>query len=103
MMTQDQVRYSLRQARRWRDLLWASILEDMDRRIPEASRAARAAIHTDSIRQVTGDSTRQATTAWPHMDAQARADWVWVCKFVHRTWIRGARAAYSYAGDEGVE
>lgn len=95
MMTSEQVRYAIHQAQRWRDLLWESILEDLEERSPASGAAARAAIRAYAIRRIIGDSTQRAIQAWPYLDAQARADWIWVCHFVHHTWIRGSEAAYA--------
>lgn len=99
-MTPEQTRFSIRQAHRWRDLLWDSILEDLECRNPASSAAAREAIRVYGIRRVTGDSTRQAVHVWRYLDAQARADWIWCCSFVHHTWIRGAEEAYASTEDE---
>lgn len=98
-MTPEQTLFSIRQAHRWRDLLWDSILQDLESRNPGSGAAAREAIRSSAIRRVAGDSTRQAVHVWRYLDAQARADWIWCCSFVHHTWIRGAAAAFAREDD----
>ncbi len=99
-MTPEQTLFSIRQAHRWRDLLWDSILQDLESRNPASSAAAREAIRVHGIRRVTGDSGQQALLVWRCLDAQARADWIWCCSFVHHTWIRGAEVAYAPKDDD---
>jgi hypothetical protein len=85
----DLIYRALAEARCWRDQLWVTILEDLESRDPRAVAAARAAMNTENVRAIHGASTHAAAKAWPHLDNQARMEWVWVCEFVQRTWIRG--------------
>jgi hypothetical protein len=85
----DMIYRALAEARRWRDQLWVTILEDLESRDPRAVASARAAMNADNVRAMHGASTHAAALAWPHLDNQARMEWVWVCEFVQRTWIRG--------------
>ena len=80
---------ALAEARYWRDQLWVTILEDLESRNPPAVAAARAAMHTATVRAIRGAPTHAAALAWPHLDHQARMEWVWVCEFVQQTWMRG--------------
>jgi hypothetical protein len=66
-----------------------TILEGLETRNPPAGAAARAAMRTATVRALYGASTQAAALAWPYLDHQARMEWVWVCEFVQRTWIRG--------------
>jgi hypothetical protein len=85
----DMIYRALSEARCWRDQLWVTILEGLETRNPPAGAAARAAMRTATVRALYGASTQAAALAWPHLDHQARMEWVWVCEFVQRTWIRG--------------
>lgn len=89
--TAEAMRFAHRQAQRWRDLLWQSVVEEMAERDPEAAAQALAAARENSVRPLYGGSTQQAVRAWPYLDTQARLDWIWVCKFVSHTWIRPAQ------------
>lgn len=78
------------EACRWRDMLWESLLEDLEARDPVAARAARAVAVSPHVRPLVGVSTYAAAHAWRHLDYQARADWLWICGAVQQIWIRGA-------------
>jgi len=84
----EELRQARRQACRWRDLLWESVVDELAERDPAAADAARTAIGQEVARALYGSSTRDAVRAWPYLDAQARLEWVWVCQLVHTIWAR---------------
>lgn len=84
------IRQATFEACRWRDMLWESLLDDLESRDPAAARAARAIARSQQVRPLVGISTRAAACAWGHLDYQARADWLWICGAVQQIWIRGA-------------
>lgn len=84
----DMMRAARQQSQRWRDLLWESVLEELEERDPGAAAAARAAAMASPARALYGASTEGATLAWPYLDVEARLDWVWVCQFVNRIWMQ---------------
>ena len=84
----EELRLAWRQACRWRDLLWESVVDELAERDPAAADAARAATGQEGARALYGSSTRDAVRAWPYLDVQARLDWVWVCQLVHTLWAR---------------
>ena len=84
----EELRQARRQACRWRDLLWESVVDELAERDLAAASAARAAIGQEVARALYGSSTRDAVRAWPYLDVQARLDWVWVCQYVHTLWAR---------------
>ena len=86
--TVEELQLARRQACRWRDLLWESVVDELAERDPAAADAARAAMGQQVTRALYGSSTRDAVRAWPYLDAQARLDWVWVCQYVHTLWVR---------------
>ncbi|HLJ80022.1 MAG TPA: hypothetical protein VKT52_00970, partial [Ktedonobacterales bacterium] len=81
MMRAEAIELALREARGWRDMLWADILEELDNRDPAAAAAVRSAIRSEKTSALRGRSTRDAALAWQHLDYQARMDWLWVCQF----------------------
>jgi len=89
MMQAEAIHMTLREAHRWRDTLWADILDEFDTRDPAAATAARSAFRAENTRALRGGSTSAAALAWPYLDYQARMDWLWACQFVQRTWFRG--------------
>lgn len=93
MASAEEVRQALQRISRWRDLLWQSVLDEFVEHDAIASEAARAAIRAQPARALFGASTRDAVVAWPHLDGQARHDWVWVCQLVYDTWIEDIRSA----------
>ena len=90
----DMLRSARQQSQRWRDLLWESLLEELEERDPGAAAAARAAISRPA-RPLFGASTQDAALAWPYLDAEARLDWIWVCQFVNGIWIEAIRSLMS--------
>lgn len=82
-------RRTLQEAYRWRDVLWDSILEDLNRRDPAAARDVRDALSQQPLLMYQSRSTRYAAWAWSYLDTQARQEWIWVCEFVQHMWIRG--------------
>ena len=86
-------RQTLRQAQLWRDVLWASILDDLAQRNPPVAGAVRETLALYPALAYPGHSTLAARWAWRSLDGQARQDWIWVCQFVQHTWIRMAPAA----------
>lgn len=86
----ESMRQARREACRWRDILWRALLQDLEKRDPSAARAARAVTKSLTVRPLDGVSTREAALAWPYLDYEARADWVWICKAIQHIWIRGA-------------
>jgi hypothetical protein len=93
MMTMDRtegLRQATVEARRARDLMWGLVLQELEFRNPAAARASRVAAHAMRVRPLVGYSTGAAALAWPHLDYQARADWLWICQTMHHVWIRGA-------------
>jgi uncharacterized membrane protein YccC len=93
MASAEELRRALQRLIRWRDLLWQSVLDEFVERDAIAAKAARAAIRAQPARALFGASTRDAVAAWPHLDGQARHDWVWVCQLVHTTWMEDIRSA----------
>lgn len=91
---------ALRQAKLWRDVLWASILDDLRQRNPPAANAVREALAQRPALAYCGHSTISASWTWRYLDAQARRDWIWVCQFVQHTWIRGMREVTSASGEQ---
>lgn len=86
-------RHRLHQALHWQDLLWDSVLDEFAQRSPVPAQAVRETLAKQTVRALVGHSTRSAAAAWPQLDFQARADWIWVQKFIHRVWFRGMLAA----------
>lgn len=86
------------QSQRWRDVLWESVLDEYAERNPEGAALARVA-GAGATRSLYGESTGAAARAWSHLDFQAREDWIWVCRFVNRTWIHGMQAALGYTSN----
>lgn len=84
----DLIRSAQQQSQRWRDLLWESVLDELEERNPIAAAAARTAARERPGRPLYGASTEDASAAWPLLDVDARLDWIWVCQFVNRTWVR---------------
>lgn len=84
----EELRLARRQACRWRDLLWESVVDELAERDPAAADSAHAAMGQEVARALYGSSTRDAVRAWPYLDVQARLDWVEVCQLVHRLWAR---------------
>lgn len=84
----DTMHMARQQSLRWRDMLWESVLEEMEERNPDAAVAARAAAAARPARALYGASAEAARLAWPYLDVEARLDWVWVCEFVNRIWAR---------------
>ena len=82
-------RYNLHQALRWRDLLWTSILDDLEWRDPARAQAVYDVLAEQPTVAIVGHSTTGARVAWPYLDTQARDDWLWVAQFVQRVWFRG--------------
>jgi hypothetical protein len=101
MITAETIREAVHQAHHWRDVLWRSVIEDLEHRNPVAAQAARQAIQTQQAYQLVGSATQRAVLAWPNLDAQARCDWIWACQYVQRAWLRGYLAAHE--GDEGQQ
>ena len=93
MASAEKIRLERQRTGRWRDLLWQSVLDEFAERDAMAAEAARAAIRAQPARALYGASTRDAIEAWPHLDIQARIDWVWVCQLVHTTWMETIRSA----------
>ncbi|MEO7001008.1 MAG: hypothetical protein ABI068_04300 [Ktedonobacterales bacterium] len=83
------MRMAVWEARKWRDTLWTNILDALRERNPDAAAHAWAAIHSEQVVMLHGASIRAAALAWPHLDHQARADWLWACQLVQQTWISG--------------
>ncbi len=79
MIRAETIREAVHQAHHWRDVLWRSVVEDLEQRNPVAAHAARQAIQTAQPYRIVGSATKRAVVAWPHLDAQARGDWMWVC------------------------
>ena len=101
MITAETIREAVHQAHHWRDVLWRSVIEDLEQRNPATAQAARQAIQTRQAYQIVGSATQRAVLAWPYLDAQARYDWIWACQYVQRAWLRGYLAAHE--GDEGQQ
>jgi hypothetical protein len=93
MASAEEIRRTHQQISRWRDLLWQSVLDEFAERDAIAAEAAWAAIRAQPARALFGASTRDAVAAWPHLDSQARRDWVWVCQLVQNTWMEDIRSA----------
>jgi predicted TPR repeat methyltransferase len=93
MASAETIRKALHRVGRWRDLLWESVLDEFAERDATAVEAARAVIRAQPTRAIFGASTRDAVEAWPHLDAQARQDWVCVCQLVHNTWMEDFQSA----------
>lgn len=97
MASAEKIRLERQRTGRWRDLLWQSVLDEFAERDATAAEAARAVIRAQPARALYGASTRDALEAWPHLDVQARLDWVWVCQLVHATWMETIRSATAAA------
>jgi hypothetical protein len=95
-------RHTLHQALRWRDLLWASILDDLEWRDPARAHAVYDVLAERPTVAIVGQSTASARIAWPYLDLQAREDWVWVAQFVQHAWVRGALGADAPRADGKV-
>ena len=80
---------ALHQALRWRDALWVALLADLEQRDPLAANKVREALAARPVLVYLGRSTRYAMWAWQALDASARAEWIWICQYVHEIWIRG--------------
>jgi hypothetical protein len=93
MASAETIRKARQRVGRWCDLLWESVLDEFAERDATAAEAARAVIHAQPTRAIFGASTRDAVEAWPHLDVQARRDWVWVCQLVHNTWMEDFQSA----------
>lgn len=89
----EMLRTTRQQAQQWRDLLWQSVLDDLAKRDPDAAAAARAAAREGPTRALYGASTYEAVRAWRYLDAKARLDWIWVCRFVNQTSIQSMQTA----------
>jgi hypothetical protein len=98
MITAETIREALHQSHHWRDVLWRSVIADLEQRNPAAADAARQAIQTAQPYRIVGSATQRAVLAWPHLDAQSRYDWIWACQYVQRAWLRGYLTAHE--GDE---
>ncbi|MGO8950236.1 MAG: hypothetical protein ACLQUY_21770 [Ktedonobacterales bacterium] len=81
-------RQTLQEAHRWRDVLWESIVEDLERRDPPAADAVRETVAHLPVLMYRSRSTWYAARTWRYLDAQARQEWIWVCEFIHEMWIR---------------
>ena len=79
----------LEQALRWRVALWDALLEDLEQRDPLARNKVREALAAKPALMYRGRSTRHAMWAWQALDATAREEWMWVCRFIQEIWIRG--------------
>jgi len=82
---------AMRNAQRWRDVMWQAVLEGLGERAPDAPQQARTTIQAhagEQVRRIRGSATQEARWAWPHLDAQARDEWIWVCEYIHQTWMR---------------
>lgn len=77
-------------------MLWQSVLDEYEERDPQGAARARA-IATTPTRPLYGASTLAAARAWPHLDIQARLDWIWVCRFVNHTWVHNMQTALGFA------
>lgn len=97
MVSAETLRLARQRTGRWRDLLWQSVLDEFAERDAKAAEAARGVIRAQPARALFGASTRDAVAAWPHLDVQARLDWVWVCQIVHNTWMGDLRSATAAA------
>ncbi len=93
MTNAEEIRQARQLVSRWRDLLWQSVLDEFAERDATGAEAAWAVIRAQPARALFGASTRDALEAWPHLDGQARHDWVWVCQLVHDTWMEEIRSA----------
>ncbi len=99
MAAAETIRHSLRQAQSWRDVLWESVLEALERRNPTAARAIHEATQAQKVHRVMGNATREAVLAWPFLDVQSRQEWIWACQYIQELWLRDALAAT--ASDQG--
>lgn len=97
MVSAETIRFARQRTGRWRDLLWQSVLDEFAERDATAAQAARAVIRAQPVRALFGASTRDAVAAWPHLDVQARLDWVWVCQLVHSAWMDDIRSVIEAA------
>lgn len=93
MASAEEIRQTRQRISRWRDILWQSVLDEFAERSATAAEAAWAVIREQPVRALFGASTCDAVAAWPHLDGQARHDWVWVCQLVHDTWMEEIRSA----------
>ncbi len=98
----DILRSARQQSQRWRDLLWESVLEELEERNPVAGMAVRAVMRARATRPLYGASTDDARIAWPHLDAKARSDWIWACQFVNGLWIHTIRSVLAPSLSEGT-
>ncbi len=98
----DLLRSASQQSLRWRDLLWESVLEELEERNPTVGATVRAAATARPARPLYGASTEDASRAWPYLDTAARLDWIWACEFVNRMWIQTMRAALTSAASNGA-
>lgn len=94
--------YTLHQALRWRDILWASILDDFKQRNSAGAQAVYSVLAEQPTRAIVGHSTASAKVAWPHLDLRAREDWLWVAQFVQHAWIRGAQGVEATRAERKV-
>jgi hypothetical protein len=83
------LRERVHEAKRWRDALWVSILDDLERRNPAAASTVRETLAQRPRLLYCGHSTASAAWAWSALDAQAREDWIWICETIQQHWIRG--------------
>lgn len=93
MASAEEIRQTRQRISRWRDILWQSVLNEFAERNATAAEAAWAVIREQPVHALFGASTCDAVAAWPHLDGQARHDWVWVCQLVHDTWMEEIRSA----------
>lgn len=84
----ESIRQAMFESGRARDLMWEAVLQELQSRDPTAARNARAAVDPMRVRPLVGSSTQAAALAWPYLDYQARADWLWICQTMHQIWIR---------------
>ncbi len=89
MVEVSATRQTLLEAYRWRDVLWESIVDDLEQRDPPAAGAVRGAMAQQPVLMYHSRSTWYAARSWGYLDAQARQEWIWVCEYIQKTWIRG--------------
>ena len=97
MASAEMIRLARQRTGRWRDLLWQSVLDEFEERDAAAAEMARAVIRAQPARALFGASTRDAVVAWPHLDVQARLDWVWICQVMHNIWMGDLRSTIEAA------
>lgn len=83
------IRERLRTALEWRDALWDSIFDGLQRRNPAAAHTALEMLARQPRFLYAGRSTSAAALVWSALDAEAREDWIWACEFNQRIWVRG--------------